>query len=827
MDTRARSKFFIVCILLFAFFSLCPIVSADVFATVSPNISQGATVFIGEQGLNLQPAIDGFSAKAGYTPASVGWWEATSNPDTKAPDRIYTLTTPTNTLIAPATFVNFYGAWYPVDLTSGHANTSLGALFIVADPALDLGIWDFSTGSDKSGLTVNRGDYLGFRVVTNMASVLNATYRSPVYNSTLDGYIDIRVTNETGTVYTALFNSSGQANTLLQQNISTSSWIWGKVSSAPFNWSTAATNSDGQYLYLPGTYTVVAESLLNNMMANYLSSGTAYVGKTVSSPHTVTLLPGPPIASFTANVTSGSAPLAVQFNDTSTGAPTKWNWSFGDGNQSVIQNPVFVYTILGNYSISLNVTNAGGFNKTVKMQFIQVAETPNYQITGPTTITALGVYTLQNDITTTTSPCIQISSADVIFDGMGHIVQGTDMWARTGIQAQNSNITVRNLTVTIWDYGINFGSASNGRIENVTSTSNGHYGYYLGASHGVTVVGSRVTGSDIGIRVSSSPGVRIDRTQVSGGSTEIYLEGSSNFVTINGTQISGSSSNGMAVESSSGTTVNASRISSNPYGIYLTSANGLNLTNSYLLDNTRGINLINAGQHTVYNNHFRNTNNVVLDSGSSVGNTWNRTLTAGPNIIGGSFIGGNYWTQPDNLGFSQIHNDTDNNGICEDPYPLPGGTDLLPLHNYTSRSPITSFNANVTSGMVPFTVQFNDTTSNTPMAWNWSFGDGQFSPLQNPSHTYTVPGIYTIALKSENLYGNSTLQRTGYITARLLGDVNSNGAVDIGDVAGFAYMGVGLTSPVLSVADFNHNAEIDIGDAVKISYYFVGRIGAL
>ena len=372
MGTRARCKIFIVCILLFVFFFLCPIVSADAFATVSPNISQGATVFIGEQGLNLQPAIDAFSVKAGYTPTSIGWWAPASNPDTNAPDRTYTLTTPSNTLIAPATFVNYYGSWYPVDFTSGHANTTQGEFFIVADPSIDLGIWDFTTDTDKSGLMVNRGDYLGFRVVTNMASALNATYRSPVYNSTLDGYIDIKVTNETGTVFTALCNSSGQENSLLQQNVSTPSWTWGNVASAPFNWSTATVNSDGHDIYLPGTYTVIAESLLNNMKVNYLSGGAAYVGKTVSSPRIVTLLAGPPIASFTANVTIGTAPLAVQFNDTSTGSPTNWNWSFGDGNYTSVQNPVYTYPSTGTFTVALNATNASGSNISTRANYITV-----------------------------------------------------------------------------------------------------------------------------------------------------------------------------------------------------------------------------------------------------------------------------------------------------------------------------------------------------------------------------------------------------------------------------------------------------------------------
>ena len=57
--------------------------------------------------------------------------------------------------------------------------------------------------------------------------------------------------------------------------------------------------------------------------------------------------------------------------------------------------------------------------------------------------------------------------------------------------------------------------------------------------------------------------------------------------------------------------------------------------------------------------------------------------------MGGSWIGGNYWAQPDGLGFSQSHGDSDNNGICDDAYDLPGGTDQLPLHVPASVNQVT------------------------------------------------------------------------------------------------------------------------------------------
>jgi PKD repeat protein len=78
------------------------------------------------------------------------------------------------------------------------------------------------------------------------------------------------------------------------------------------------------------------------------------------------------VAGFTANTTSGTAPLTVQFTDTSTGSPTSWNWSFGDGALSTAKNPVHTYIVAGNYPVSLNVTNSAGSNTTTMSDYITV-----------------------------------------------------------------------------------------------------------------------------------------------------------------------------------------------------------------------------------------------------------------------------------------------------------------------------------------------------------------------------------------------------------------------------------------------------------------------
>jgi PGF-pre-PGF domain-containing protein len=66
----------------------------------------------------------------------------------------------------------------------------------------------------------------------------------------------------------------------------------------------------------------------------------------------------PPTANFTSNVTSGKVPLAVQFNDTSSGNPTSRSWEFGDGTYSTEKFPEHVYTSPGNYKVTLAVRNS-------------------------------------------------------------------------------------------------------------------------------------------------------------------------------------------------------------------------------------------------------------------------------------------------------------------------------------------------------------------------------------------------------------------------------------------------------------------------------------
>jgi PKD repeat protein len=77
-----------------------------------------------------------------------------------------------------------------------------------------------------------------------------------------------------------------------------------------------------------------------------------------------------------------------------------------------------------------------------------------------------------------------------------------------------------------------------------------------------------------------------------------------------------------------------------------------------------------------------------------------------------------------------------------------------------------AFSATPVSGEAPLTVQFTDESINTGgaiTAWNWNFGDGGVSTLQNPQHIYNTPGIYTVTLEVVSGQYSNFFTRENYI----------------------------------------------------------------
>ncbi len=88
----------------------------------------------------------------------------------------------------------------------------------------------------------------------------------------------------------------------------------------------------------------------------------------------VTIITGtlPPVANFSADVTTGLNPLEVKFSDGTEFNPSTWQWNFGDGNSSTEQNPVHIYADYGVYSVTLTVTNSAGSDALTKYDYIHV-----------------------------------------------------------------------------------------------------------------------------------------------------------------------------------------------------------------------------------------------------------------------------------------------------------------------------------------------------------------------------------------------------------------------------------------------------------------------
>ncbi|HBS84940.1 MAG: hypothetical protein A2W91_06875 [Bacteroidetes bacterium GWF2_38_335] len=65
----------------------------------------------------------------------------------------------------------------------------------------------------------------------------------------------------------------------------------------------------------------------------------------------------------------------VQFIDLSAGEADSWNWTFGDGNTSTLQNPLHTYASLGTYDVQLIVSNSfdsDTFNLTITIDADEV-----------------------------------------------------------------------------------------------------------------------------------------------------------------------------------------------------------------------------------------------------------------------------------------------------------------------------------------------------------------------------------------------------------------------------------------------------------------------
>ncbi|MEA1864975.1 MAG: NosD domain-containing protein [Euryarchaeota archaeon] len=111
-------------------------------------------------------------------------------------------------------------------------------------------------------------------------------------------------------------------------------------------------------------------------------------------------------------------------------------------------------------------------------------------------------------------------------------------------------------------------------------------------------------------------------------------------------------------------------ILNNGCGIYISHSRNNTLTKNTASNNDYGIVLDSADNNRIYNNYFDNANNACDDGN----NIWNTTKQVWANVLGGHYLGGNYWSD-------YSGSDANGDGFGDTPYNIVGGSnqDYLPL----------------------------------------------------------------------------------------------------------------------------------------------------
>lgn len=88
-----------------------------------------------------------------------------------------------------------------------------------------------------------------------------------------------------------------------------------------------------------------------------------------------------PLADFTINPSAGNVSSTFWFNGTSTGTPVvSYNWAFGDGGTSTVQNATHSYTVAKTYNPSLTVIGRDGTNSGVITKSLPVSPVARFTV---------------------------------------------------------------------------------------------------------------------------------------------------------------------------------------------------------------------------------------------------------------------------------------------------------------------------------------------------------------------------------------------------------------------------------------------------------------
>ncbi len=328
-----------------------------------------------------------------------------------------------------------------------------------------------------------------------------------------------------------------------------------------------------------------------------------------------------------------------------------------------------------------------------------------------------GLHTLDRDIQADVVGVL-ITSSDVVFDGMGHTIEGTAANA-TGVRVAPptplgtiQNVTVRNLTVRDCGAGIATNGVAGCVIEHVVAEQNtvgfavnayggtgsdhlvrdsvfrenSRTGIELGfQGRGASIERCSITGNGEGVTLdyfqsSDRTQTRIvDSTVSENAGTAISIADISGLLVVNST-VRGNGGDGVYVEHSRSEIVGCHIENNAGSGVQSSDRGGSDIHGNWIEGNGRGVVVGGDWNSFVRNNYLNNTDNGYF--GPVERGMLDYEKTAGQNIVGGPYLGGNFWANPNGTGFSQTHPDIDGDGICDEPFvvnPEESVTDALPL----------------------------------------------------------------------------------------------------------------------------------------------------
>ena len=397
-----------------------------------------------------------------------------------------------------------------------------------------------------------------------------------------------------------------------------------------------------------------------------------------------------PNAQYTFNPAAACGPVTASFTNTSTGIANTYQWDFGNGTSSTLQDPLDVNYIESNfadttYTIELNATNYCGSDSHTEI--ITVEPTPT-------------------------------------------AVFGTDF--DTGcapFEVNIANTSIGSADTYYWDFGD--GTTS------TTSSSLFQHTYYTGntsTSYTITLVAENNCGSDTATYVVTATPILVDaffNTSLTSGCAPLTLDFTQ--YTIGGTQYGWDFDDGNVSTVYSPThtfttagTYNVS-LSANDGCGYDTTTVTITVHPEPTIDFTSNPTTVCVNETIDFTNLSVGIAGVNWDFGDG-----NSSVLVNPSH---SYTSSGVYNVVLS-GTSQTY-----------------GCFASVNHPVTvSVTPIAQLTPNPTNGCIPLDVQMNNTSINANFYY-WDFGDGNTSNLQSPNHTYTVDGTYTIRLIVENLSG--------------------------------------------------------------------------